>query len=240
MKKFKLEVLYEDNHLICVNKPAGILVQGDRTGDKPLVDFVKDYIRVKYDKPGKVFCGVIHRIDRPVSGVVMFARTSKGLERMNALLREKKIYKTYWAIVKKRPPKDADRLMNYLIKNPEKNTSSVVEKSEEGGLRSELSYRRMGKLNNHHLLEVYPVTGRPHQIRVQLSHMGSPIRGDIKYGFKKPNEDASINLHARELRFEHPIKKEKILIVAPLPSEPFWEQFLTLKKQSDKDINLLT
>jgi 23S rRNA pseudouridine1911/1915/1917 synthase len=238
-KKEPFFVEYEDNHLIIVNKRSGVLVQGDRTGDKALSESVKDYIRVKYEKPGKVFCGVIHRIDRPVSGLVCLARTSKGLERMNGLLREKKLYKTYWALVKRKPREDSGKLTHWIVKDGQKNKVTAYNDDSEGGLKAELRYQVLGFMNDHYLLEVYPITGRPHQIRSQLAAIGSPIRGDIKYGFAKPNPDKSINLHARKLHFEHPIKKEKIQVVGSVPDDQFWEQFLAFDKVSDKDIRTI-
>ena len=239
MNPEKLHVLYEDNHLLVVNKPGGLLVQGDSTGDETLLDIGKKYIKEKYNKPGNVFLGVVHRLDRPVSGVVLMAKTSKALERLNKQFRERKIYKKYWAVVKRRPKKVKDKLVHWLVKNHEKNVVSSYNKPVDDGLKAELYYSVLGKLNDHYLLEVNPITGRPHQIRVQLSTIGSPIRGDLKYGFRKPNADANINLHAREINFEHPVKKEKQRITAPLPENDFWEQFLTLDrvKIKDKDIS---
>ena len=239
-KRRAFDVIYEDNHLIIVNKSSGVLVQGDATGDTPLVELVRAYIREKYDKPGNVFCGVIHRIDRPVSGLVCFARTSKGLERMNRLLRDKKLFKTYWAVTKRRPKEESGRLVHWIKKNTEKNVVKAYDVEVEGAQRAELTYKVMGRLNDHFLIEVHPITGRPHQIRSQLAAVGCPIRGDLKYGFSKPNKDASINLHARRLRFEHPIKKEAMLFVGGLPNDEFWEQFLTLEKMNDKNIKELT
>jgi len=238
MNPDKLHVLYEDNHLLVVNKPGGLLVQGDTTGDETLLDIGKKYIKEKYHKPGNVFLGMVHRLDRPVSGVMLLAKTSKALERLNKQFRERKIYKKYWAVVKRRPGKEKDKLVHWLVKNREKNVVSSYNKLVEGSLKAELNYSVMGKLNDHYLLEVNPVTGRPHQIRVQLSAIGSPIRGDLKYGFHKPNSDANINLHAREIIFDHPVKNEKFRITAPLPENDFWEQFLTLDrvKIKDKDI----
>ena len=238
MKAEKLHVLYEDNHLLVVNKPAGLLVQGDATGDTTLLDIAKKYLKDKYDKPGNVFLGVVHRLDRPVSGVVLMAKTSKALERLNKQFRDRKIFKKYWAIVKRKPRNPKDKLVHWIIKNHEKNVVSAFTKPVDNGLKAELNYRIVGSLNDHHLLEVNPITGRPHQIRVQLSNIGCPIRGDIKYGFRKPNADANINLHAREIIFTHPVSKEKQKITASLPENKFWEQFLTLErvKVKDKDI----
>jgi len=218
-----LEVLYEDNHIIAVNKKAGDLVQGDKTGDKPLGEFVKAYLREKYNKPGNIFCGVIHRLDRPVSGLVIFAKTSKALARMNALFREKTIQKTYWAIVENPPLKSEDRLEHYLIKNQQKNKSRAYLKPYEGALNSVLDYTILKKLDRYTLLQVKPITGRHHQIRVQLSTIGSIIKGDLKYGAKRSNKDASISLHAREINFIHPIKKEEITITAPAPKDAIWD-----------------
>ena len=218
-----LEVLYEDNHIIAVNKKAGDLVQGDKTGDKPLGEFVKAYLREKYNKPGNIFCGVIHRLDRPVSGLVIFAKTSKALTRMNALFREKTIQKTYWAIVENPPLKSEDRLEHYLIKNQQKNKSRAYLKPYEGALNSVLDYTVLKKLDRYTLLQVKPITGRHHQIRVQLSTIGSIIKGDLKYGAKRSNKDASISLHAREINFIHPIKKEEITITAPAPKDAIWD-----------------
>jgi 23S rRNA pseudouridine1911/1915/1917 synthase len=217
-------VLFEDNHLLIVNKAAGMLVQGDATGDTSLVEWGKQYIAEKYSKPGAVFLGVVHRLDRPVSGVVVLARTSKALERMNAQFRDKLTQKVYWALVRNKPPKDEDVLVHWLIKDEQKNKTTFFTKETKGALRSELSYKILTAVDNHWLLEVKPVTGRPHQIRVQLSSMHCPIRGDVKYGYLEANGDASINLHARSLSFLHPVKKEKLYVEAPLPDETYWNK----------------
>jgi 23S rRNA pseudouridine1911/1915/1917 synthase len=231
-------VLYEDNHLIIVNKAAGVLVQGDATGDKTLADYVKDYIKEKYNKPGDVFLGTVHRLDRPVSGIVVFARTSKALERMNEIFRRRDVQKTYWAVVGKKPEKKSGKLTHWLIKNEEKNTVKAFDTEVKGSQKAELTYRYLGEINHYHLLEVNPVTGRPHQIRVQLASMECPIRGDVKYGYPRANPDGSINLHARRLYFIHPVKKEPILIKAALPENPFWEEFLELETEEIKTENL--
>ena len=226
MKSELFSVLFEDNHLLVVNKATGVLVQGDETGDKPLVELCKEYIKEKYNKPGAVFLGVVHRLDRPVSGVVVFARTSKSLERMNALFREKETKKTYLAIVKNKPRKDSDTLIHWLLKDEKKNKTTFFTKETQGALRSELSYKVLGTAQSHWLLQVNPITGRPHQIRVQLASMGCPIRGDVKYGYEHGNPDErSINLHARSLEFIHPVKKESVKFEAPLPDDGFWKYF---------------
>lgn len=231
----KLNVIYEDNHLVIVNKPAGVLVHGDKTGDKTLEDYVKEYIKEKYDKPGDVFLGTVHRLDRPVSGLIIFARTSKGLERMNELFKKRDIQKTYWAIVSRKPPKKKDKLTHYLVKDTNKNVVTAYDFPVEGSQKAELNYRYLGTINKHHLIEVEPITGRSHQIRVQLASMGCPIRGDLKYGYPRPNADASINLHSRRVYFVHPIKKEPILCKAAVPENAFWEEFLELDKEDIKD-----
>ena len=222
----KLEVLYEDNHIIAVNKRPSDIVQGDKTGDTPLSDFVKQYVKQKYDKPGEVFIGTVHRIDRPVSGIVLFARTSKALARLNQMFQSKEIQKTYWAVVKNRPAKESGKLVHYLKKNEAKNMSKAFDKEQQGALRSELDYKLICSLDNYHLLEITPHTGRHHQIRVQLSTMGSPIKGDLKYGFDRSNKDASIHLHARKIEFIHPVKKEPVVIVAPPPDEVIWNEIM--------------
>ena len=217
-----IEVLYEDNHIIAVNKKASDIIQGDKTGDKPLPEFVKDYIKKKYNKPGEVYLGVVHRLDRPVSGVVLFARTSKALSRLNEMFREKKVQKTYWAVVKNKPQNPSDTLIHFLLKNQAKNKSKAFSREGNHALCSELSYQLIKSLDKYHLIEVIPKTGRHHQIRVQLSKIGCPIKGDVKYGFDRTNKDKSIHLHARKIDFVHPVKKEPICITAPTPKDVLW------------------
>lgn len=222
------DILYEDNHLIAVNKRAGDIVQVDETGDEPLDEKVKKYIARKYDKPNGAFLGVVHRLDRPVSGLILFAKTSKGLDRMNQLFKSRQIRKTYYAVVRKKPEPAFGTLVHWLVKNPQKNVTKAHDQEVKGSLRSELHYRLVGELEGYYLLEVNPVTGRPHQIRVQLSTLGCPIVGDNKYGYPRGSLRKSICLHARRLQFIHPIKKEPIEIIAPLPKDGFWEKFAHL------------
>lgn len=224
----EIKVLYEDNHLIAVNKPAGWLVQGDATGDTTLADWAKVYIKNRYQKPGEVFLGIIHRLDRPVSGVVLFARTSKGLERMNALFRERKVEKTYLAVTTERPTPLSGHLTHFLTKDKERNMAKAFDtlsSRAKGAKKSELEYEMIGELGGQHLLKVNPLTGRPHQIRAQLGKMGWPIRGDVKYGFPELNKDLSIHLHCYQLAFEHPVKKESVLITAEPPRDQIWGLF---------------
>lgn len=221
-----LKVLHEDNHLIAVFKPAGWLVQGDITGDLPLVDMVKQYIKIRYNKPGDVFLGVTHRIDRPVSGVVIFARTSKGLSRMNDLFRERKIKKRYWAITNDRPKEFSGTLTHWIEKDEERNVARASNsKKSRKAKQGTLDYHLNASIDNHHLLAVEPHTGRPHQIRVQLSKMGTPIRGDVKYRSNIINDDGRIHLHAYSLEFEHPIKREPVKIITEPPNEQVWRKF---------------
>lgn len=223
-----LDVLYEDNHIIAVNKRSSDIVQGDKTGDTPLSEFVKQYVKEKYNKPGEVFIGTVHRIDRPVSGIVLFAKTSKALARLNQMFQTKEIQKTYWAIVKNKPAAVKGNLVHYLKKNEAKNMSRAFVKETPGALRSELNYEIIAQSDTYYLLEINPLTGRHHQIRVQLSAMGSPIKGDLKYGFDRSNKDASIHLHARKVEFIHPVKKEPVVITAPVPNEQLWNVFAKL------------
>lgn len=220
--KENLQILLEDNHLIIINKRPGDISQGDKTGDTPLSDVVKAYIKDKHQKPGNVFLGVVHRLDRPTSGIIIFAKTSKALERLNKMLREKSIQKTYWAIVKNAPKKQEDTLINFLKKNPKNNKSTVYGKEIEGSKRAVLHYKCIKKLDNYSLLEVDLETGRHHQIRAQLSAIGSPIKGDLKYGFNRSNKDGSIHLHARRINFTHPVSKEQISLTAPVPQDVIW------------------
>jgi len=220
-----LEILYEDNHIIAVNKKSGDIVQIDKTEDKPLEEMVQEYIAKKYNKPGRAFVGVIHRLDRPVSGVILFARTSKAQERLNLMFKNREMKKTYWAVVKNIPEPTSGTLIHFLVKNPETNITTAHNAEVQGSQRAELHYKLIAKIADYYLIEVDPITGRPHQIRVQLASLGCPIRGDKKYGFSKPNSNHSINLHARKIKFIHPIKKEEIEIFAPLPSDSFWQQF---------------
>ncbi len=218
-----LQILYEDNHLIIVNKRPGDIVQGDATGDTPLSELVKEYIKHKYNKPGAVYLGVVHRLDRPTSGAVIFARTSKGLSRMNKMLAENKIQKKYWAIVGNKPPKKEELLVHWLKRNPKQNKSYAHKSEVPQSKRAELSYQWVKSLDRYHLLEIELKTGRHHQIRAQLAAIGLPIKGDLKYGAPRSNKDGSIHLHARSLNFEHPVKKEAVTITADLPPDRLWE-----------------
>ena len=217
-------ILFEDNHLIAINKQSGDLVQGDKTGDEILPDLIKDYIAKKYDKPGAVFLGVVHRLDRPTSGVVIFARTSKALPRMNKLFAEHETEKTYWAIVEGKAPNKSDRLEHYLVRNPKQNKSYAHDHEVPNSKKAILSYTVIKELDRYTLLEVKLETGRHHQIRSQLSKIGCIIKGDLKYGAKRSNKDGSIHLHARSLEFIHPVKKEAVKITAPVnDKDPIWK-----------------
>ncbi|RZL17318.1 MAG: RluA family pseudouridine synthase [Pedobacter sp.] len=222
------DILYEDNHLIAVNKRAGDIVQVDDTGDESLDEKVKRYIAQKYNKPNGAFLGVVHRLDRPVSGVILFAKTSKALERMNELFKTRQIRKTYYAVTRNRPQPEFGDLVHWLLKNPQKNVTKAHDHEVKGSQRAELHYRLIGEAGGYSLIEVNPVTGRPHQIRVQLSTLNCPIVGDNKYGYPRGSLRRSISLHARKLQFVHPIKKEPVEIKAPLPKDGFWEKFAHL------------
>ena len=221
-----LRVLYEDNHLIAVNKRNSDIIQSDKSGDRTLDDVVKHYIKYKYNKPGAAFIGLIHRLDRPVSGLVIYARTTKALSRMTNQFRYREVQKTYWAVVKNPPPKHEDVVINYMKKNPSQNKSYVKHKPTKDYKECELRYKVIGKSNHYTFLEIYPKTGRHHQIRATLADLGCPIKGDIKYGFNRTNKNASIHLHARRLEFVHPVKKVPVCILATPPEDPLWDEFL--------------
>lgn len=217
-----MTVVYEDNHIIIVNKTASEIVQGDKTGDVPLSETVKQYLKEKYHKPGNVFIGVTHRLDRPVSGLVVFAKTSKALSRLNEMFKNSEVKKTYWAIVKQTPAETEGALVNYLVRNEKQNKSYAYDTEKPGSKKAILHYRLIARSDNYSLLEVDLKTGRHHQIRCQLAKMGCPIKGDLKYGFPRSNPDGSICLHARRVRFVHPVSKELIDVVAPVPSDNLW------------------
>ncbi len=221
-----MQVLYEDNHIIAVNKAVGEIMQIDKTGDKPLDVLLKEYVKKKYNKPGEVFMGVVHRIDRPVSGVVLFARTSKALARMNEMFQEKTVEKIYWAIVKERPVKLEDTLTHYLVRNTKSNKTITYSKEVPDSKKAILHYKLLASSEMFHLLEIRLETGRHHQIRCQLSSIGCPIRGDLKYGFPRSNKDGGISLHSRKVTFQHPVKDEVITIIAPPPKDKLWDVFL--------------
>ncbi|HOM62612.1 MAG TPA: RNA pseudouridine synthase [Dysgonamonadaceae bacterium] len=218
-----MDVLYEDNHLIIVNKAPSEIVQGDKTGDKPLSELIKEYLKEKYHKPGNVFCGVTHRLDRPTSGVVVFAKTSKALSRLNEMFRNGEVDKTYWAIVKNRPPKDEDTLIHYLIKNEKTNKSTAYDSEKPNTKKAILHYKLIAASQKYFLLEVDLETGRHHQIRCQLAKIGCSIKGDLKYGAERSNPDGSISLHARTISFVHPVSKQQIHVVAPVPDDTLWK-----------------
>jgi len=220
-----LAVLHTDNHTIVVNKGAGDIVQGDKTGDEPLSEMVKQYIKKEFNKPGNVFCGVVHRLDRPTSGAIVFARTSKGLSRLNEQFRGKSTKKVYWAVVEKMPGKKEGTLTHYLKRNEKQNKSYASAQETDGSKKAVLHYRWVTSSDKYHLLEVTLETGRHHQIRCQLAAIGCIIKGDLKYGAKRSNKDGSIHLHARELEYDHPTSKERISIIAPVPEESLWKFF---------------
>jgi 23S rRNA pseudouridine1911/1915/1917 synthase len=217
-----LQILHEDNHLIIINKRVGDLVQGDKTGDKPLSEIVKEYIKEKYNKPGEVFLGVVHRLDRPTSGIVVFARTSKALTRMNELFSNRETQKTYWAVVKNKPLKAEDTLVHFIKRNEKNNTSKAHLKEVPDSKSAVLDYTIIKNLDNYFALEINLHTGRHHQIRAQLSAIGCPIKGDLKYGFDRSNSDGGIHLHARKLVFNHPVSKENLTILAATPDDLIW------------------
>ncbi|WP_313579937.1 RluA family pseudouridine synthase [Chishuiella sp.] len=217
------EILFEDNHLLIINKKAGELAQGDETGDIPLIDSLKSYIKKRDNKPGNVFLGLVHRLDRPTSGVLIFAKTSKALTRMNEMFQKRNIDKVYRAIVQNKPPHNFERLEHYLKKNPKNNKTTVYPKPTGDAKKAILEYTYLGALDSFHYVEVKLFTGRSHQIRAQLSSVGSPIKGDLKYGAKRSNPDGSISLHAYRITFEHPVKKEEITIIAPVPKDAIWQ-----------------
>lgn len=219
------DILFEDNHLVAVNKRGGDIVQVDETGDESLDEKVKKYIARKYNKPNGAFLGVVHRLDRPVSGVILFARTSKALDRVNKLFKSRQMHKTYLAVVRNRPVPESGNLVHWLVKNPQKNVTKAHDREVPGSLRSELNYKLIGEHDGYYLIEVDPITGRPHQIRVQLSTLDCPIVGDNKYGYPRGSLKKTIALHARRLQFVHPVKNEPVDIVAPLPQDGFWEKF---------------
>ena len=224
-KPLEDRILFEDNHLLIVNKEPSEIVQGDKTGDVCLLDDVKSYIKETYNKPGNVYAGLVHRIDRPVSGAVIFAKTSKALSRMTLKIKEREFSKTYLAIVKNKPPQEAGELSDYMIKNEAQNKSYIVSSNTKGAKLAQLRYRVIGSSDSYYLLEVELITGRHHQIRAQLAHMGCPIKGDLKYGFPRSNPDASISLHAYKLQFEHPTTKNPIIVIAPKPTGNPWDVF---------------
>lgn len=228
-----MEILYEDNHLIAVNKACGELVQSDITDERTIVDDVKDYLKVKYNKPGNVFVGLPHRLDRPTSGVVLLAKTGKALERLNKMFSKRNsISKTYWAVVNKRPPKHTDTLEHYLKKNQDKNKSYAYPQPVPGAKYARLTYRHVASIDRYHLLEIDLFTGRHHQIRVQLGTLNLKIKGDLKYGFPRANKNKGIHLHARKLEFIHPVKKTQVTIVAEPPHDKVWNEFIKLFREN--------
>ena len=221
-------ILFEDNHILVVNKLPSEIVQGDKTGDEPLSESLKKFLKEKYNKPGNVFVGVVHRLDRPVSGAVIFAKTSKALTRLNAMVKDRTIKKTYWAIVKEPPPNESDTLKHFLVRNPKKNKSFAYKKAVDNSKEATLSYKLIATSKDYYLLEIDLHTGRHHQIRAQLTAIGCPIKGDLKYGFPRSNPNASISLHARKIEFIHPVKKEPVTVIANPPKDALWDYFSDL------------
>jgi len=224
-KLLEENILFEDNHIIIVNKLPSQIVQGDKTGDITLADLVKEYIKIKYNKSGEVFLGVVHRLDRPVSGAVIFARTSKSLTRLNALIKNREVKKTYWAVVKNKPPLETETLVNYLRRDEAKNKSFIAAESNKNAQKAILTYSLLACSDSYYLLEIDLETGRHHQIRTQLAGIGCPIKGDLKYGFSRSNTGGSIHLHARKLNFIHPVTLQPVSIIADTPHDPVWNYF---------------
>lgn len=225
-----MEILYEDNHIIAVNKTNSDIVQVDKTGDLSLEDMVKEYIKVKYNKPGDVFLGVAHRIDRPVSGAVLFARTSKALVRLNEMFQRKEVKKIYWAIVKEKPPKISETINHYIVRDQQKNKSYAFDIEKKDAKLASLTYTLLASAENYHLLEIDLHTGRHHQIRCQLAKIGCPIKGDLKYGFPRSNPDGGISLHSRKIELVHPVSKKLLTIIANPPLDSLWDYFSTVTK----------
>ncbi len=228
----QLQVLFEDNHLIAVNKLPGEIVQSDKTGDLPLSEKIKSYLREKYKKPGDAFLGVAHRIDRPVSGAILFAKTSKSLARLNEIIRSREMKKTYWAVVKNKPQQSEGKLVHYLERNERMNKSFAFSDEKENRQRAELEYRLFVSTENYHVLEINLITGRHHQIRCQLATIGCPIKGDLKYGAERSNKHGSIHLHARKIEFIHPVKLNPVVITAKTPNDPVWNAAMDVLKQN--------
>lgn len=220
----QMQILYEDNHIIVVSKTSGEIVQGDKTGDKTLCDSVKEYIKEKYAKPGNVFLGIAHRLDRPVSGIVIFAKTSKALSRLNNMFRDGEVHKLYWAITKNMPQKEEDTLTHWIVRNEKQNKSYAYDREKPGSKKAMLHYKVISSTDNYTLLAVNLMTGRHHQIRCQLSAIGCPIKGDLKYGSRRSNNDGSISLHARKVEFVHPVSKQPMCIEAPVPDDRLWRE----------------
>lgn len=225
-QKYNIDVVFEDNHLIIINKKPGQIAQGDKTGDRPLDEILKAYLKEKYEKPGNVYLGLIHRLDRPTSGGLVFGKTDKATSRLSKMFQSREVKKTYWAVVDHRPPQTEGTLEHFLIKNQEKNKSSVTKPSNKNGKKAILHYKHLSSIDKYHLLEITLETGRHHQIRAQLSKIGCHIKGDVKYGFKRGNQDQSIHLHARYIEFIHPVKKDNMRFEFAVPEDVVWKAFL--------------